>query len=141
MKEGYPYPVHGNYLPADVTWRGLNQDHHVAYLHVLRPGFIRRKSIRIGELRHSPQPGKRGERCWRAFPERVDEFPELCDTHFLALQYLKDRWLAGPVALDSPSRPKRKPYRGKAFPPSSPPPPPPTPSWPSFFGEDPFADL
>jgi hypothetical protein len=123
------FPVHGDFLPPGVRYTGLGEDCHVAYLYKLLPGHVRRKRIHIGEVRRSPQPGYRGERCWRAFPVRVSEFPEVFENHIQALQYLVDRWEAGPVIVEPARARQPKKYPD---PPAEPVP------WPKFFGEDPF---
>jgi hypothetical protein len=124
------FPTHGNYLPPEVRWEGLGDDRHVVYLYKLKPGHVRRTKIRIGELRRSPRPGFKGERCWRAFPEKMNEFPEVCDNHIQALEYLVTRWEAAPVIIESakPRQPRKYPE-----PPTEPV------AWPMFFGPDPFA--
>lgn len=117
---------HGYYVPSDdIKWVVRNADVHVVYLYRLKPGNKRRTRVRIGEVRRSAQTGRHGERCWRAFPERVDEFPELCGTHRHAMAYLKFRWEAGPSLVEPATRPKQKAELPRA-------------SWPKFFGEDPF---
>jgi hypothetical protein len=129
---GHICPTHGDYLPEGVKWVGLGADRHVVYLYKLKPGNTRRTKILIGEVRRSRRPGARGERCWRAFPVRVSEFPEVFDDHRLALQYLVDRWEAGPLLVE-PAKPYRPtPPRKYPDPPSEPAP------WPKFFGDDPF---
>jgi hypothetical protein len=112
---GHP---HGYYLPSDeFTWHCVSADHHVVYLYRLKPGMIRRTKFRIGEVRRAAQRGTRGQRCWRAFPESSDEFPELFDTHVLALEYLRNRWDAGPVVIEAVKPPRQAKKKQEAEPP------------------------
>jgi hypothetical protein len=129
---GHVCPTHGDYLPEGVKYTGMGSDRHVVYLYKLKPGHVRRTKILIGEVRRSRRVGSRGERCWRGFPVRASEFPEVFDDHRQALQYLVDRWEAGGMVVEP-----AKPYRPR--PPKKYPDPPSEPmAWPKFFGEDPF---
>lgn len=130
---GHVCPTHGFYLPEGVRFTGLNTDRHVVYLYRLKPGHVRRTKVRIGEVRKSRRPGYRGERCWRAFPERGGEFPELFENHKLALEYLVKCWDAGPLVVEPTApRPARKWKPPPMTAPAAPGP------WVKFFGEDPF---
>jgi hypothetical protein len=68
-----------------------SKDHHRVWLWRLKPGNVRRTRILVGEVRRYRLEG-RLTRWWRTFPEGVLEYPEVFENHFLAMDYLKNRW-------------------------------------------------
>jgi len=133
--------LHGAYLPDEIRWEqvpGSGNHHHLVYLMRLRAGHVRRSRIFIGEVRRSSMKGT-GARKWRAFPVvgGTMEFPEVLETHIMALEYLKARWETRMLVPEKDSGPKRRAASKRQETPK--PLSQPSMSWAEFFGGDPFA--